>query len=47
VLAADAELRARMGAAGRELVERRFTRSRHVEQILGVYERALAGTAAP
>jgi L-malate glycosyltransferase len=46
VLAADAELRARMGAAGRELVERRFTRSRHVEQILGVYERALARAAA-
>ncbi len=48
----DAPLRERFGAAGRQLVEARFTAERHVDAALAAYERALAlregsrGTAA-
>lgn len=41
-LAGDAERRARMGRAGRERVERRFTLTNHVTAMLEVYESALA-----
>jgi glycosyltransferase involved in cell wall biosynthesis len=39
----DPELRARLGHAGRALVERRFTWERHVQQLVELYERLVAG----
>ena len=41
-LAGDPERRARMGRAGRERVEQRFSIAAHVAAMLAVYERALA-----
>jgi L-malate glycosyltransferase len=40
-LARSAELRARMGGAGRERVRETFSLERHVEAVLGVYDGAL------
>ena len=45
-LAGDAEARARMGRAGRERVEQRFTLTGHVAAMLAVYEAALARVGA-
>ncbi len=44
-LLSDPELRARMGAAGREKVERLYNRERHYELISGVYDDVLGRTA--
>jgi glycosyltransferase involved in cell wall biosynthesis len=41
-LAVDAELRQRMGVAGRDRATRRFGVPAHVEQVVGLYERVLA-----
>lgn len=40
-LLGDPELRAEMGARGREVVERRFSAERHAREVLGVYTRIL------
>jgi len=41
-LIADPGLRARMGAAGRERVQREFTLEKMVERVMRVYEEVLA-----
>ncbi len=45
-IAADPELAARMGAAGRARVEEAFSAGRHCEQVISVYERELERLAA-
>jgi glycosyltransferase involved in cell wall biosynthesis len=46
-LAADSELRARMGASGRRELADRFRQERMVDQLHCLYERLLAGSISP
>ena len=46
VLAADPDLRRRMGRAGRRLVEQRFDQRVLIDRLVGIYQAARAGLAA-